>query len=148
MKTLLVLCMVLGAFSLGAQTVRAPSSQSTLKTTPARTLSTNAPPGTNATALASSTNTLAEAGAGSTVQAQAAALSAENAFVLQAPKANEIVSGKISYQGSLVEALKTGRPWQLFNPLAPARYGSPEDNVARDPINGRVIGLKFFAIRF
>ena len=61
---------------------------------------------------------------------------------------NKIVHGRVSYSGSLVEAVKTRRPLQLFNPEAPPEYGSPEDNLARDPINGRVLGLKLFAIHF
>lgn len=71
-----------------------------------------------------------------------------NSFLLREPKPNQIVVGKITYEGIVVEALKTKRPLQLFNPVAPAQYGSPEDNVVRDPIGGRVVGLKLFAIRF
>jgi hypothetical protein len=68
---------------------------------------------------------------------------------LPAPaKPNEILKGNLSYSGSAVQAVKTRRPWQLLNPAAPPQYGSPEDNVARDQINGRVTGLKVFQIRF
>ncbi len=63
-------------------------------------------------------------------------------------KPNEIVSGKVTYSGIGVELVKTGRPLQLINPLAPPQYGSPEDNVMRDGISKRVIGWKLFSIRF
>jgi hypothetical protein len=70
-------------------------------------------------------------------------------FELPRPaKPNEILKGRITYSGSAVEIVKTKRPWQLLNPHAPPQYGSAEDNVARDPINGRVTGLKVFQIRF
>lgn len=76
---------------------------------------------------------------------------AKEDFLLALPtpaKPNEILKGKISYNGSAIEIIKTRRPLQLLNPLAPPQYGSAEDNVARDPINGRVTGLKVFQIRF
>jgi len=63
-------------------------------------------------------------------------------------KPNEIVKGKITYSGIAVAALKTDNLLQLFNPLAPARYGSPENNVLRDSVTGRVSGWKLFSIRF
>ena len=69
-------------------------------------------------------------------------------YIVREPKPNEIIRGKLTFEGIAVEAIKTRRPLQLLNPVAPARYGSPEDNVARDPINGRASGLKLFAIRF
>ena len=76
---------------------------------------------------------------------------AKQDFLLELPppaKPNEIVKGGLTYSGSAVEAIKTKRPWQLLNPAAPPQYGSAEDNVARDSINGRVTGLKVFQIRF
>ncbi|HEV2393911.1 MAG TPA: hypothetical protein VG146_16280 [Verrucomicrobiae bacterium] len=69
-------------------------------------------------------------------------------LILQQPKANQIIKGKITYSGAVVEAIKTRRPLELFNPFAPPEYGSPEDNVERDSINRRVSGLKLFAIHF
>ena len=63
-------------------------------------------------------------------------------------KPNEIKSGKLTYSGIAVELLKTGNPLQLVNPAAPAKYGSAEDNVLRDPISGRVSGWKIFSIKF
>jgi hypothetical protein len=66
----------------------------------------------------------------------------------RALKPSEITVGRLTYEGIAVEAIKTRRPLQLINPVAAPEYGSPEDNVARDPISGRVIGLKLFSIKF
>jgi hypothetical protein len=66
----------------------------------------------------------------------------------QEAKPNEIVKDKVAYSGIAVELVKTDNPLQLINPAAPAKYGSPEDNTLRNPIDGKVIGLKIFSIRF
>jgi len=66
----------------------------------------------------------------------------------QGAEANEIVSGNITYSGIAVEAVKVDNPLQLLNPAAPPEYGSPEDNVVLDPINGKVSGLNIFSIQF
>jgi hypothetical protein len=63
-------------------------------------------------------------------------------------KPNEIISGNVTYSGIAVQAVKTSNPLQLFNPAAPARYGSAEDNLLRDPTIGHTAVLKIFAIRF
>ncbi|HWX22584.1 MAG TPA: hypothetical protein VN578_21995 [Candidatus Binatia bacterium] len=81
-------------------------------------------------------------------RAQAAERAKQNPATLRELKPNEIAVGKLTYSGIVVEAVKTRAPLELLNPAAPARYGSPEDNLARDPINGRIRGLKFFALRF
>jgi hypothetical protein len=67
---------------------------------------------------------------------------------LEPLRLNEIVTGRFVFSGSLVEAVKSPNPLQLLNPLAPAQYGSYMDNVVKDPISGKVTGLKLFAIRF
>ncbi len=72
----------------------------------------------------------------------------QRTFTFREVKPNELVSGNITFSGIGVEVAKQRNPLQLINPFAPARYGSPEDNVVRDPINRRVTGLKLFAIRF
>ena len=61
---------------------------------------------------------------------------------------NEVKLGKIELSGIAVEAATKPNPLQLINPLAPPSYGSPEDNVLRDPISGHVSGLKLFSIKF
>ena len=67
---------------------------------------------------------------------------------VHAAKPNEIVARHVTYSGVAVQVLKTDNPLQLINPLAPPKYGSPEDNVMRDTFTGRVLGLKIFSIRF
>jgi hypothetical protein len=54
----------------------------------------------------------------------------------------------VTYSGIAVQALKTRKPLQLINPAAPPQYGSPEDNVLRNPVSGEVSGWKLFSIRF
>jgi hypothetical protein len=63
-------------------------------------------------------------------------------------KANEIVKGKVAYSGIAVSAFKTDNLVQLFNPFAPARYGSALDNALNDPGTGRARAWKVFSIRF
>ena len=63
-------------------------------------------------------------------------------------KANEIVKGNVTYSGIAVAAFKGENLLQLINPLAPARYGTGEDNVLRDSGTGRASAWKLFAIRF
>jgi hypothetical protein len=102
--------------------------------------STQAQP-TNTLPVTTNTPALAEAQFGSSLRTPVESR-------LELAKPNEIVIGKFTLSGSVVEAVKTGHPLQLFNPLAPAEYGGPADNVVFSPINGKVTGLKFFAIRF
>lgn len=54
----------------------------------------------------------------------------------------------VTLSGIAVAAAKAENKLQLLNPLAPDEYGSSEDNVVRDPINGKVTGLKILAIEF
>jgi hypothetical protein len=63
-------------------------------------------------------------------------------------KANEIKVGKLTYSGIAVEAFKLDNPLQLINPAAPVQYGFAEANLVRDPVVGRVSGLKIFSILF
>lgn len=63
-------------------------------------------------------------------------------------KANEVVKAHAAYSGIAVDVIKTSNRLQLFNPFAPARYGSAEDNTLRDSITGRASGWKLFSIRF
>jgi len=125
MKTLLALSLVLVSIAIHAQSTNAPQPQTV---------------STNNTTKAGSDNSILNTLPSSTVP--------RFNFELPAPKPNEIVKGNVTLSGSAVMAVKTKRPLQLLNPLAPPQYGSPEDNVARDPINGKVTGLKIFAIKF
>ncbi len=120
MKTLFALCGLFLGFAAQAQSTNA---------TPAN-INTN----TNASAW---TEAQPAGTIGTSVEAR-----------LELAKPNEVVTGNLTLSGILVEAVKTRHPLQLLNPLAPAEYGSSADNVVFNPINGKVVGLKIFAIRF
>lgn len=72
----------------------------------------------------------------------------KNLITITPVKANEIRHYNLVYSGIAVELAKTRNPLQMINPLAPAEYGSGEDNVTQDPITSRTYGLKFLSIRF
>ena len=61
---------------------------------------------------------------------------------------NEVVKGNIAHSGIAVAAFKTDNLLQLFNPFAPPKYGSGEDNVLRDLETDRISGWKLFSIGF
>ena len=63
-------------------------------------------------------------------------------------KPNEIAKRKVAYSGIAVSAIKTDNLVQLFNPFAPARYGSALDNALTDPDTGRARAWKVFSIQF
>ena len=63
-------------------------------------------------------------------------------------KPNEIKAGSISYSGIAIEVVKVDNPFELINPAAPRQYGLAEANVVRDPVHGRVSGLKILSIEF
>jgi len=69
-------------------------------------------------------------------------------LLLNEAKPNEIVKGSVTYSGLAVELVKFSNPLQLLNPAAPAKYGSPKDNVLPDPYNGRNLGWKIFSLAF
>lgn len=55
----------------------------------------------------------------------------------------------IKLNGSLTQAVKSKQPWQVVNPLAPASYGTGEQNVSQDPDEvGRNEGLLIFGIQW
>ena len=68
--------------------------------------------------------------------------------VLRPERPNEINRGNVAYSGLAVQLAKARNPLQLFNPAAPAQYGSAMDNLDRDPTSARAFGLKIFSIRF
>ena len=122
MTRYLLLLLLFGAFAAKAQSTNAPS------------------------VSASTTNSIARP-AGQPLQAQTSGRGMP-AIGLNQLKPNEMAHGKFVYSGITVEAVKKRNPLQLINPLASPEYGSPEDNLVRDRMNGRVTGLKIFAIRF
>jgi hypothetical protein len=61
---------------------------------------------------------------------------------------NEIIGKKFVFRGALVQLVKADNPLQLFNPFAPAEYGSGEQNLTRDLKSGKPFGLTLFSIGF
>ena len=72
----------------------------------------------------------------------------ETPLRLDEKKPNEIKVGPLSYSGIAIEAIKLDNRLQLINPAAPVEYGFAEANLVRDPVNGRVSGLKIFSLKF
>jgi len=51
--------------------------------------------------------------------------------------------------GVIPRASRGGNPLQMLNPLAPATYGTAEENVSFDPdVPGKGNGINFFSISF
>jgi hypothetical protein len=63
-------------------------------------------------------------------------------------KPNEAKVGKRIVSGIAVQLVKAKNPLQLFNPTAPAEYGSGFDNIDYAPISGTGPLLKVFSISF
>ena len=52
-------------------------------------------------------------------------------------------------EGAVQVAIRTGRPLQLLNPLAPARYGTAQEHTSYEPKDpGKPKGIVFFAWTF
>ena len=62
--------------------------------------------------------------------------------------AGRILGLNLQADGALPQLLRADNPLQLFNPFAPARYGSGFDNVSYDPRTRRGEGLAFLRIKF
>jgi len=75
-------------------------------------------------------------------------LSKASSLIAYDVKPNEVVRDRVSYSGIAVQLLKTDNLLQLFNPAAPAKYGSAEDNVLRDSVSGRASAWKLLSIGF
>ncbi len=45
------------------------------------------------------------------------------------------------YGGLVGQAVESGRPWQLFNPLAPPEWGDGTQNLSVNPVTGRAEGV-------
>ena len=51
--------------------------------------------------------------------------------------------------GVIARAIRGGNPLQMLNPLAPAKYGTAEENVVLDPdVPGKWDGIKLLSISF
>ncbi len=66
------------------------------------------------------------------------------------------IESMVMYQTSLADRVlgvlpqirRADNPLQLFNPLAPSRYGNGYENVVFDPRTGRGEGIALFTIKF
>jgi len=82
----------------------------------------------------------------------------QNRLTLRTENPNQIRHGNVTYDGILVQILKSDNTLQLINPAAPARYGSGRDNLIEDrspelgagPERGNSghQGLKLFSVGF
>lgn len=52
------------------------------------------------------------------------------------------------YGGLVGQAIETGRPWQLFNPLAPPEFGDGTQHLSVNPVTGRAEGLTLISFQF
>lgn len=68
--------------------------------------------------------------------------------VPKAETVDRVRTDGVTMSGIAVAAVRAENKLQLLNPMAPEEYGSSENNVVRDPINGKVTGLKILAIEF
>jgi hypothetical protein len=51
--------------------------------------------------------------------------------------------------GVIPRAIRGGNPLQMLNPLAPAKYGTSEENISVDPdVPGKINGINFVSIPF
>jgi hypothetical protein len=51
--------------------------------------------------------------------------------------------------GVIPRAIRGGNPLQMLNPLAPAKYGTSEENISVDPgVPGKVTGINLVSIPF
>ena len=51
--------------------------------------------------------------------------------------------------GVIPRAIRGGNPLQMFNPLAPAKYGTADESVSLDPdVPGKGSGINFVSISF
>ena len=62
--------------------------------------------------------------------------------------AGRILGLNLQADGAMPQLLRADQPLQLFNPFAPARYGSGFDNVAYDPRTRRGEGIALLRIKF
>ncbi|PYK32250.1 MAG: hypothetical protein DME57_00490 [Verrucomicrobia bacterium] len=63
------------------------------------------------------------------------------------PKAPPVVQ-KETTDGVLPRMSRSGNPFQMLNPKAPAQYGKSEDSVELDADTGKWKGIKLFTINF
>jgi hypothetical protein len=82
------------------------------------------------------------------LEARSARRVEEGRLELRVQKHVEVAPGKLTLDGIAVQMAHTDNLLQLFNPLAPERYGSAWDNVVWDPVTTKASGLRLFSISF
>jgi len=59
------------------------------------------------------------------------------------------IPSRPAVSGVIPHAVRGGDPVQMLNPLAPAKYGTSEENISVDPdAPGKVNGINFVSIPF
>jgi hypothetical protein len=66
----------------------------------------------------------------------------------QARTMTRILGIDLDVDGVLPQLRRADYPLHLFNPLAPAHYGSGVENLSIDPVTRRANGIVFLSIRF
>lgn len=69
-------------------------------------------------------------------------------YTLRRPRPNEITVGRTTFSGVLVQLIKVRKPLELINPAAPPEDGPADENLARNLITQRPMGLKLFNLSF
>jgi hypothetical protein len=73
---------------------------------------------------------------------------AEKSVVFQSEMMRRVFGLQVELGGSIPHAFRSGQPWQLINPFAPAQFGDGNDNVSVDPQTGQPTGFHLLDIRF
>jgi hypothetical protein len=148
MKTMCVVFAFLAVFAVQAQTTNSPGAQKTLLPAPVQPVKKLQPIPQQLTNSEIQASSAQSSGTEPLLLFDTDGQTRAVASIFREPRPNEVISGRLTYSGIAIEATKTKNPLQMLNPLAPPQYGSPEDNVVRDVITRKVVGLKFFAIQF
>ena len=82
------------------------------------------------------------------LQAQDGALTAPKRKEVQTTEAVKVKPSPITIDGIVAQIFKNKQPLQLINPLAPAKYGSGDQNLSRDPVTGRPEGFIVLGIQW
>lgn len=81
--------------------------------------------------------------------------SSDASFVAPKPKKTKVENNQVEKEpavdvtGVVKQAVDTKKPWQLINPLAPAKYGNGEEDVTWDPDNAdKPKGIILFGLQW
>lgn len=82
------------------------------------------------------------------LQAQDGTLTAPKRKEIKTTEAVKVKPSPITIEGIVAQVFKNKQPLQLINPLAPAKYGSGDQNLSRDPVTGRPEGFIVLGIQW